>query len=197
MNKRVKSNSIRIIAGVWRGRRLPVLDHQGLRPTTDRVRETVFNWLMHDVAGAQCLDLFAGSGALGFECLSRGAKAVDFVETERSVTTTIGQNLELLLGDKSAEKAEIYNIDALRFLQKKAHKHYDIVFLDPPFQSSMLLKSLQLLLDFDWLSDNALVYLEHDSSDESMNMPEEFELYRQGKAGQSAYFIYSFSKAKL
>jgi len=70
MNKRVKSNSIRIIAGVWRGRRLPVLDHQGLRPTTDRVRETVFNWLMHDVAGAQCLDLFAGSGALGFECLS-------------------------------------------------------------------------------------------------------------------------------
>jgi 16S rRNA (guanine966-N2)-methyltransferase len=104
MSKRAKVNSVRVIAGRWRGRRLPVLNSDGLRPTTDRVRETVFNWLMHDMAGAHCLDLFAGTGALGFESLSRGADHLCFVEVNRRVADQLRQNIALM---DAAERSEV------------------------------------------------------------------------------------------
>ena len=193
MNKRAKSNSIRIIAGQWRGRRISVVDSDGLRPTTDRVRETLFNWLMHDLAGASCLDLFAGSGVLGFECLSRGASDVDFVEMDKVVARNVQQNLQEFLPNSDDEKANVNNQDAIKFLNSGNRKQYDIVFVDPPFQSTLALESLKLLSEGGWLNDNALVYLEIDSHNQAPKIPEGWELYRQGKAGQSAYYLYSIA----
>jgi len=188
MNKRAKSNSIRIISGSWRGRRLPVLDSDGLRPTTDRVRETLFNWLMHDVNGANCLDLFAGSGALGLECLSRGAEFVQFVEANAKVAASLSANLNTLLSDKA--RADVSQQDALNFLKSNQGKRYDVVFLDPPFQSELAVQAIKLLLDNNWLGEKALVYLEQDSNLDVINVPEQWQVYRQGSAGQSRYAVY-------
>lgn len=191
MNKRAKLNTIRIIAGQWRGRRLPVLDVEGLRPTTDRVRETLFNWLMPDIVNARCLDLFAGSGALGLESLSRGADFVQFVESNRSVAQNLQKNVELLLGDSDKKiKSDIKNQNALDFLQNETSTQFDIVFLDPPFQSDVLAASLQLLIDKQWLSQNATVYIEQDSSKPLVDMSPHWNLHRKGKAGQSAYYLF-------
>lgn len=191
MNKRTKSNSIRIIAGSWRGRGVSVIDSEGLRPTTSRVRETLFNWLMHDVAGATCLDLFAGSGVLGFECLSRGASFVDFVETDSAVAMNIQQNVNLLLLDNVEPKARVNRQEALRFLKSGSQKRYDIVFIDPPFKSSLAAESISLLLEYGWLNEGALVYLEQDSHLAQAQAPEGWQLYREGKAGQSTYRLYT------
>lgn len=191
MNKRTKSNSIRIIAGSWRGRRLPVLDSEGLRPTTDRVRETLFNWLMHDVSGANCLDLFAGSGVLGFECLSRGAQFVQFVEADREVARSVSKNLQSLLRDGEAKRANVVPSDALDFLKVNKGKRYDVVFIDPPFQSNLASQAIRMLVDNNWLNEHALVYLEQDSNQEADSVPEQWQVYRQGKAGQSRYTVYS------
>jgi len=191
MNKRAKSNSIRIIAGTWRGRRLPVLDSEGLRPTTDRVRETIFNWMMHDIHGANCLDLFAGSGALGFECLSRGAKFVQFVESQHKVMTSLSDNVSSLLSSADGLRANIVCQDALSFLSSVNHKRYDIVFIDPPFQSNLAVQAVQLLVNNNWLNDNALVYLEKDSKLDAIEVPSSWKVYRQGSAGQSNYTLYS------
>lgn len=188
MNKRAKSNSIRIISGSWRGRRLPVLDSDGLRPTTDRVRETLFNWLMHDVNGANCLDLFAGSGALGLECLSRGAEFVQFVEANAKVAASLSANLNTLLSDKA--RADVSQQDALNFLKSNQGKRYDVVFLDPPFQSELAVQAIKLLLDNNWFGEKALVYLEQDSNFDVINVPEQWQVYRQGSAGQSRYTVY-------
>jgi len=192
MNKRAKTNTIRIIAGSWRGRRIPVLDHNGLRPTTDRVRETLFNWLMYDVNGAKCLDLFAGSGALGLECLSRNAEFVQFVEKDAKVANGLQKNLQSLLVDSvDGEKAGVSNSDACDFLSVQNHPRYDVVLLDPPFKANLLPRVISLLVANEWLNEGALVYLEYDSSDPSVSVPEDWSLYRQGKAGQSAYFLYT------
>lgn len=190
MNKRTKSNSIRIIAGSWRGRRVSVLDSEGLRPTTSRVRETLFNWLMHDVAGATCLDLFSGSGVLGFECLSRGAGFVDFVESDSAAAQNIQSNISLFLTGDEQSKVNVNRQDALRFLKEKKDKRYDIVFVDPPFQSSLAVQSLSLLSELGCLNDNALVYIEQDSNHDRLQAPKGWQLHREGQAGQSAYQLY-------
>ena len=191
MNKRTKTNTIRIIAGAWRGRRIPVLDFEGLRPTTDRVRETVFNWLMHDIAGANCLDLFAGSGVLGLECLSRSASFVQFVEKSAPVADGLTGNLDTLLSQDVDNRASVAQVSALEFLNKPASMSFDMVFLDPPFKSDVFVTVMTLLVDNGWLNEGALVYLEQDSRQSDVLVPANWVLYRQGKAGQSAYFVYS------
>jgi len=190
MNKRTKTNTIRIIAGSWRGRRISVLDHEGLRPTTDRVRETVFNWLMHDIAGANCLDLFAGSGALGLECLSRGASFVQFVEKDNVVAASLSANLKTLMAQGLNHTAAVAQQGALEFLNKKAKVAFDVVFLDPPFKDGVLPEVIDLLVVNGWLNEGALIYLEKDSTHDDVLVPDGWELYRKGKAGQSAYFVY-------
>lgn len=190
MNKRPKSNSIRIIAGTWRGRRLPVLDSVGLRPSTDRVRETLFNWLMHEVPGSRCLDLFAGTGVLGLECLSRGAEFVHFVELDPLVAGALEANLEKLqVGD---DKAKCTKASALRVLSDMPCDLYDLVFLDPPFNSMLLAQSIDLLRESNCLSQHALVYIEHSASLEQLEIPENWKLYRSASAGQSHYGLYQF-----
>lgn len=155
---------VRIIAGEWRGRPLPVLDRQGLRPTGDRLRETLFNWLTPYVGGARCLDLFAGSGALGIEALSRGAAHCDFVDSG----VALAQNLrEILRSLGAGARAAVHAGDALAFLDSDpphdgaGSRRWDIVFVDPPFAGDLATPALAALMRGRHLSPGSLVYLEN------------------------------------
>lgn len=150
------SNQLRIIGGEWRGRKLRFPDAPNLRPTPDRVRETVFNWLASMIHGAQVLDLFAGSGALGLEALSRGAAFTTFVDSHKKVTQALLEHLALL---NAEDKAEVLSMDGVQFLKREA-KAYDLVFLDPPYHLDFMQKVIPLLEENAWLSDNAMLYLE-------------------------------------
>jgi 16S rRNA (guanine966-N2)-methyltransferase len=147
---------LRIIGGVWRGRRLRFPPSPDLRPTPDRVRETLFNWLAARVPGARCLDLFAGSGALGLEALSRGAAHVTFVERDPVAAREIAARL----AEWDAPAARVEHADARTFLERKPAAKFDIVFLDPPFASTLLEEAAVRLEQGGWLSDGALIYVE-------------------------------------
>ena len=192
MSKRANSNSIRIIAGRWRGRRIPVVDSEGLRPTTDRVRETLYNWLMHDLPQSRCLDLFAGSGVLGLEALSRGASEVWLVESDPLVAQSIQASLAMLADPHQVAnyKAEVLQQDVTNLLKHKATSLFDIVFLDPPFAAALLAPAAALLEENDWLSDNALIYVEQDSQQVQALLPSAWHCIKQGKAGQSSFSLY-------
>jgi 16S rRNA (guanine966-N2)-methyltransferase len=151
---RAPAGQIRIIGGQWRGRKLPVPDSPGLRPTTDRVRETLFNWLAPSMVDAHCLDCFAGSGALGLEALSRYAASATLLEMERGVAQTLQQNLATL----KASNAKVVNTNTLSFLAQKGTPH-NVVFVDPPFRKGLLEETLSLLEQNGWLADDALFTL--------------------------------------
>lgn len=170
---------VRIIAGTHRGRRLPVLVSEGLRPTSDRVKETLFNWLMTHTTGAKCLDMFAGSGALGIEALSRGAAHVTFIEQEKTVAEQLNNNLVTL---READKAEVVMGNAYSHEFDNAEA-YNIVFIDPPFGKEMVEKSINILLSSKILSPNALIYIETAHSDEYA-VPSCFSLVKQIKTSQ-------------
>lgn len=154
---------VRIIAGEWRGRKLPVLDGNGLRPTGDRLRETLFNWVTPHVGGARCLDLFAGSGALGIEALSRGAAHCDFVDSG----VALAQSLRGILRSLGAgERAVVHAGDALAFLDDarpggEESRPWDIVFIDPPFAEDLATPALAALVRGRHLCPGSLVYVEN------------------------------------
>lgn len=152
---RQSANQIRIIGGQWRGRKLSFPDAEGLRPTADRVRETLFNWLAGEIAGARCLDMFAGSGALGFEALSRGADHCCFVDQNASVLKQIRTNCTLL---EAGARSELIVADASKPLDVSGA--FDIVFLDPPFKGSALNTCLDWLVTSPLLTPNSLIYIE-------------------------------------
>ena len=178
------SGKIRIIAGQWRGRKIEVPDKQGLRPTPNRVRETLFNWLAMYLPGSHCLDLFTGSGALGIEAASRGAKEVLLVEKNHDIV----QNLKPQKFIFSNQNLNILHADALQFL-KGTPKAFDIVFLDPPFGQELLLPACCLLEDGGWLSPQALIYLETESDFGNLNLPSSWQIIRQKKVGQVNVFL--------
>ncbi len=182
---RAASGQIRIIGGQWRGRKLPVPDSPGLRPTTDRVRETLFNWLAPSMVSARCLDCFAGSGALGLEALSRYASAATLIEMERGVAQQLQQNLATL----KAANAKVVNTNTLTFLNQPGTPH-DIVFVDPPFRKGLLDDTLRLLEDNDWLADDALIYVESEVENGLPPVPLHWDLHREKVAGQVAYRLY-------
>jgi 16S rRNA (guanine966-N2)-methyltransferase len=176
---------VRIIAGDWRSRRLPVIPDSGVRPTSDRIRETLFNWLQSHIAGARCLDLFAGSGALGFEALSRGAEHVTFIEQDLRVVQQLQKNAEML----QTERADIHWQQADDFLLQPVTpaQRYDIVFLDPPFRDNLLATCQHALVERHWLKDTAFIYME---SDRSRPFPEPlpgWQISHDKQAGQVAY----------
>jgi 16S rRNA (guanine966-N2)-methyltransferase len=150
------ARTLRIIGGIWRGRRLRFPSSPEIRPTPDRVRETLFNWLAPRVPGARCLDLFAGSGALGLEALSRGAAHVTFVEHEAAAAREICARL----AEWGAHAARVERADARSFLEQSPAAPFDIVFLDPPFASTLLAEAARRLEQGGWLSDGALIYVE-------------------------------------
>lgn len=169
-----RSNSVRIIGGEWRRRLIHFPATADLRPTPDRMRETLFNWLGQDLTGETCLDLFAGSGALGFEAASRGAKQVVLVERDAQVFRAL-QATHTMLG---AVKVELVCADALAFLRTDARR-YDVVFLDPPYHLHLLPRLLPLLPSR--LNGGSRVYLE---SDRLPELPKGYEMLRQSRAGR-------------
>ncbi len=183
------SNTLRIIGGQWRGRKLRFADGEGLRPTTDRVRETLFNWLQPVIGGARCLDLFSGSGALGLEALSRGADKVIFIERNPKAITALKENLKLL----QAGNTEVHQGDALAWL-RGASSTFDVVFLDPPFRQELLAPALKLLADGGWVAEGARVYIETESELGEPELPPGWELLRSKKAGQVAYYLAEVQK---
>lgn len=176
---------VRIIGGSWRGRRVPVLAAPGLRPTPDRVRETLFNWLAPVISGMRCLDLFAGSGALGLEALSRGAAEVCFVERQAPVARA----LELALTRLGCPRGQgsVVAADAIRFLAGSP-RPFDLVFLDPPF-GEVALGDLCTLLDGGWLAGGARVYLESAREQPLPPLPPGWEVLREKEAGQVRYAL--------
>ncbi len=165
--KSATSGSIRIIAGHHRGRKLPVLESPGLRPTTDRTKETLFNWLMHDIQDAVCVDGFAGTGSLGFEALSRGASFVYFIEKSAPVTQQIKHNINTLqLQPKSSVLTQAFADAAATLQQQLAHsgRSMDIVLLDPPFQQGLLIPSLCRLIELKLITHDSLIYIECESA---------------------------------
>ena len=176
-------NQLRITGGEFGSRRLHFPDAKGLRPTADRVRETLFNWLQGELAGVKALDLYAGSGALGFEALSRGAAHVTFVEKARNVADQLRENIELL---NCPSKASVVNSTAERYLSQ-AESAFDVVFLDPPFANGLLGKAIETLEENALLSPQAWIYLEQDSAHDWPDMPYNWVIHREGDAGQAAF----------
>ncbi|HDG1672482.1 TPA: 16S rRNA (guanine(966)-N(2))-methyltransferase [Kluyvera cryocrescens] len=179
------SGQIRIIGGQWRGRKLPVPDSPGLRPTTDRVRETLFNWLAPSMVDARCLDCFAGSGALGLEALSRYAASTTLLEMERHVAQQLQKNLATL----KAEHGKVVNTNTLTYLNQSGTPH-DVVFVDPPFRKGLLEETLNLLEVNGWLADSALIYVESEVENGLPPVPANWSLHREKIAGQVAYRLY-------
>ncbi|MEW6766325.1 MAG: 16S rRNA (guanine(966)-N(2))-methyltransferase RsmD [Pseudomonadota bacterium] len=182
------SNVVRIIGGEHKRRQLKVLDRPGLRPTPDRVRETLFNWLAPVLPGARVLDLFAGSGVLGLEALSRGAAGCDLVEKDGGAARLIGDNLAML---RLEARGKAHNLDAMAFLRRKPELPYDLVFLDPPYASDLLGKALTALAAPGWLAEEARVYVELPARLGATAVPESWTLLRQGDAGEVGYYLYS------
>ncbi len=178
------SRKLRIIGGEWRGRTLTFADDPAIRPTPDRVRETLFNWLQGDIEGARCLDLFAGSGALGLEALSRGAARVDFVEKSRNSAEMIKRHLEKLKCDSGL----VHQTDAIHYLQRVNLSGYDLIFLDPPFGRGVLLSVLERLEEVD-LSPSLQLYIEMEKELASFSLPEPWVETRSGDAGQVRYLL--------
>jgi 16S rRNA (guanine966-N2)-methyltransferase len=180
-----QSRVLRIIGGAWRGRRLRFPPQEGIRPTPDRVRETLFNWLAQRVPGSKCLDLFAGSGALGLEALSRGAAQVTFVERD-SVAT---RELRARLAEWGANGAHVEHGDALRFLAGSPAQTFDIVFLDPPFASDLLEHSARALEERHWLSADALIYVETEAHSGLPPLPASWRETKAKEAGAVGYHL--------
>ncbi|WP_281559136.1 16S rRNA (guanine(966)-N(2))-methyltransferase RsmD [Thalassomonas sp. RHCl1] len=200
MNKRPQKSkqtaakgNIRIIAGKHRGRKLPVILAEGLRPTTDRVKETVFNWLMPYIQQSVCLDCFAGSGSLGFEALSRGAEQVTLLELNKAAANQLRQNQQLL----KAENMQIVHTDSLSYLRdlpaarKKGNETlFDLVFLDPPF-NKQLAEQAAALLNAGCLADNCIIYVETEQNS-SQQLPANWQLLKEKTAGQVSYRLYRY-----
>jgi len=174
-------NQLRIIGGAWRGRKLAFAPLPGLRPTPNRVRETLFNWLAPVVRGARCLDLFSGSGALGLEAASRGASCCVLVEQQHLAVQTLREQVARL----NAEHVDVVEAEVLSWLSRGAVP-FDIVFLDPPFQRGLLQECIERLEHNGWLADSAWIYIESEEGLE-LALPERWEWYRDKQAGQVSY----------
>ncbi|WP_027149346.1 16S rRNA (guanine(966)-N(2))-methyltransferase RsmD [Methylobacter tundripaludum] len=179
-------NKLRIIGGDWRSRQLSFVDAPGLRPTPARVRETVFNWLQYEIFGKQCLDLYAGSGALGFEAASRGAKSVVQVESNAQACRSLKDNAIALSAD---DRIKIVQSDVLRYLEGEATA-FDVVFLDPPFGLSLVIQTCRLLEGNGWLAKHAKIYVETERHFDFSGMPENWRQLKSKSAGEVGYHLF-------
>nr|WP_171011836.1 16S rRNA (guanine(966)-N(2))-methyltransferase RsmD [Pseudomonas sp. 2FE] len=177
---------LRIIAGEWRSRQFSFPMAHGLRPTPNRVRETLFNWLAAYVAGARVLDLFAGSGALYLEALSRGASMALALDLNAAAIASLRQALDTL----KCGNGQLLHGDALRYLETQPSSAFDLVFLDPPFGQSLLLPACTLLEEKGWLADDAWVYTESETAPSGLGLPGNWRLHRENKAGQVYYALW-------
>ena len=182
---RSRAGRLRIVAGNWRSRLLDIADVEGLRPTSERIRETLFNWLAPRIHGARCLDLFAGTGALGLEALSRGARSALFVERSAVAARQIRKNIDLL----DAESASVCQMSATDYLREETADRFDIVFLDPPFADDMLSETCRLLAKRGLLAEKAVVYLELARDQGMPTLPEGWQVRKDKTAGNVRYAL--------
>ena len=176
-----KNNYIRIIGGRWRSRRLRCVESPGLRPSPDSVRETLFNWLPHDLRGATCLDLFAGSGALGFEAASRGADKIVMVESSRKAIAMLRENHAALHDDA---RIKIIADSAQKFMQQpQKNDAFDIIFIDPPFADNLIKPTCETLIARGFLSPDALVYIESPHAKNPLPIPADWHIIRSNRCG--------------
>lgn len=185
LNKHQQAGQLRIIGGKWRGRKLAFPDVDGLRPTPDRVRETIFNWLQGVIGDARCLDLFSGSGALGLEAASRGAHSVTMVEKDSQASKQLQRHCQLLMANNCQVEAKT----AQQFLTNCSQK-FDIIFIDPPYKLNLWSEIAELLMTHAILADNAYIYLECPSKGELPNFPTPWQLIKDKKAGSVRYCLF-------
>lgn len=178
-------NKLRIIGGDWRSRCVTFADAPGLRPTPARVRETLFNWLRNVIIGSRCLDLYAGSGALGFEAASRGAKSVVQVENNAQVCRALKENAIKL----AASQIKIVQMDAFRYLAGDAET-FDVVFIDPPFAMALAVQTCQWLEEKGWLSQHAKIYVEAERTLKLEGMPANWRQLKSKTAGEVGYHLF-------
>lgn len=184
------AGSLRIIGGDYRGRKLPVLMAEGLRPTSDRVRETLFNWLQFDIAGTNCLDVFAGSGALGLEALSRGANSVCFLELNRDNAQQIQQNLIAL----KISESDVIQVDSLQWLQQVPPKVFDVIFLDPPFNQGLMQPAIDLIFQNHYVKNaQAWLYLEQEKALDWPRLPDGWVCHREKTTSEVRYGLFKFA----
>ncbi len=176
---------LRIVAGNWRSRLLDIADVEGLRPTSERIRETLFNWLAPGIHGKRCLDLFAGTGALGLEALSRGASEVVFVERASRASEMLARNIQVL----QAQGATLLQQDAESYLDTDAALPFDIVFLDPPFAENVLSDLCRKIEERGFLANDGLVYLEQDRAMEIAALPGNWRVLKNKTAGNVRYML--------
>lgn len=179
------SGSIRIIGGTWRGRKIAVPSLVGLRPTPDRVRETLFNWLAPFMSGATCLDMFGGSGALSIEALSRGAAHVTLLENSADAIISINKMSAVL----EIKNLTVIRTDSLAWLHNTPVSVFDIVFIDPPFHQQLVTPCCHLLETRGWLTPDTLIYIEYER-DGSIEVPPNWRCHRIQQAGDVAYALY-------
>lgn len=176
---------LRIVAGIWRSRLLEIADVPGLRPTSSRIRETVFNWLSPRIAGAHCLDLFAGTGALGLEALSRGAASCDFVENSSKAAKTLRANIATL----ETPSAHVHEVKAQSFIAQAGARRYEILFLDPPFAADLLPELCRLIEAGNLLTDGARIYVEEDRNQPMFELPERWQVLKSKETGNVRYSL--------
>ncbi|MEH6453190.1 MAG: 16S rRNA (guanine(966)-N(2))-methyltransferase RsmD [Psychromonas sp.] len=184
--KVAKDGFIRLISGKWRGKKLPVKDKEGLRPTTDRTKETLFNWLMHDIRDANCLDCFSGSGSLSFEALSRYAQSATLLELDKAAARQLRDNLKTL----NVDNANIIETDSIQYLQQPATQAFDIVFVDPPFNKDLAQPCCLALEENGYLAEQAVIYLEVEAQLQDLQLPDNWTLLKQKSTGQVSYQLY-------
>lgn len=177
---------LRIIGGQWRSRKLGFPEAPGLRPTPDRVRETLFNWLAAHIEGAKVLDAFTGSGALYLEALSRGASMALALDANATAISSLRHNLDLL----GCATGQLLQSDALKYLETQTSSAFDLVFLDPPFHQNLLPATCTLLEEKGWLAERAWIYTESETPPSALQMPATWRLHREKKAGQVYYSLW-------
>ena len=190
VQKTVKSNNlVRIIGGKFRGRKLAFADLPGLRPTGDRLRETLFNWLSPYLPGSRCLDLYTGSGALALESLSRDASEVTALDSMPQVISTLQSQVALLQSAEPNLRLDLHNTNAINWLSEAASKPYDIVYVDPPFDLNLWQQTIDLLVKNNWLNEGAAIYIES-GRDCPYIAPKDWRLHREKRAGKVSCRLY-------
>ena len=182
-----KQATTRIIGGSLRGSKLPFKENRSIRPTEGKTKETLFNWLLNDLEGKTCLDMFAGTGSLGIEALSRGAKEVVFVEKQKKLADSLKTNLKRLQVYSSSQvlNANVFSIDF-----DNLHYKFDILFIDPPFRKNLIQRSLDFVKSSNLLTPKALIYLECETELELVELTRDLNLLKESKGGQTKYCLY-------
>ncbi|XBC38749.1 MAG: 16S rRNA (guanine(966)-N(2))-methyltransferase RsmD [Buchnera aphidicola (Melaphis rhois)] len=184
-----KQSSIRIISGILRGYKIPIKKNCRIRPTTNRMRETLFNWINKKIINANCLDCFSGSGALGIEAISRYASFVTFIEQQKKII----YELKKIFIKLNQFNTEIIHANTIKWL-KKIRKPYDIIFLDPPFRTKLLQNAIIQLEKYKYIKINSLIYIEKEKKSQKLLIPNYWYLYKEKKTSNVSYQLYICQK---